>query len=57
MLLALIGRNDEKGSGTVVDFAQAIDRLSGKVKILIQRGRIARPVALPKIAGILDQFI
>ncbi|MGY4348925.1 HKD family nuclease [Bradyrhizobium sp. GM7.3] len=57
MLLALIGRNDEKGSGTVVDFAQAIDRLSGKVKILVQRGRIARPVALPKIAGILDQFV
>lgn len=57
MLLALIGRNNENGSGTVVDFAQAIERLSGKVKIIIQRGRIARPVALPKIAGILDQFI
>lgn len=56
-LLALIGKNNDKGSGTAVDFAQAIDRLAGKVQILIQRGRIARPVALPKIAGILDQFI
>jgi hypothetical protein len=56
-LLALIGRNDDKGSGTAVDLAQAIDGLRDRVRILIQRGRIARPVALPKIAGILDQFI
>lgn len=56
-LLALIGRNNDKGGGTAVDFAQAIDNLRGKVCILIQRGRIARPVALPRIAGILDQFI
>lgn len=50
-LLALMGHNDEKGSGTVINFAQAVEGLAGKVKILIQRGRIARPVALPKIAG------
>lgn len=56
-LLALIGRNDEKGSGTAVDFAEAIDTLRDRVRIIIQRGRIARPVALPRIAGILDQFI
>lgn len=56
-LLALIGRNDEKGSGTAVDFAEAIDKLRDRVKIIIQRGRIARPIALPRIAGILDQFI
>ncbi len=56
-LLALIARNNDKGSGTAVDFAQAIDSLRGKVHILIQRGRIARPIALPKIAGILDQFV
>lgn len=56
-LLALVGKNNEKGSGSAVDFTQAIDRLAGKVQILIQRGRIARPVVLPKIAGILDQFI
>ena len=56
-LLALIGRNNDKGSGTAVDFAEAIDRLRDHVRIIIQRGRIARPVALPRIAGILDQFI
>jgi hypothetical protein len=46
-LLALIGRNNDKGSGTAVDFAEAIDRLRDHVRIIIQRGRIARPVALP----------
>lgn len=56
-LLALIGRNNDKGSGTAADFAEAIDRLRDHVKIIIQRGRIARPVVLPRIAGILDQFI
>jgi hypothetical protein len=57
VLLALIGRNNDKGSGTAVDFADAIDKLRDRVKIIIQRGRIARPIALPRIAGILDQFI
>jgi hypothetical protein len=56
-LLALIGRNNDKGSGTAVDFAEAIDTLRDRVRIIIQRGRIARPIALPRIAGILDQFI
>jgi hypothetical protein len=56
-LLALIGRNNDKGSGTAADFAEAIDAMRDKVRILIQRGRIARPLRLPKIAGILDQFI
>lgn len=56
-LLAMIGRNNDKGSGTAVDFAEAIDRLRDRVRIIIQRGRIARPMALPRIAGILDQFI
>ncbi|WP_437197715.1 hypothetical protein [Roseovarius sp. MS2] len=55
-LLALIGRNNEKAAHSV-DFAQAIDTLRDRVRIIIQRGRIARPVALPRIAGILDQFI
>lgn len=56
-LLALIGRNNEKGSGAAIDFAEAIDQLRDRVRIIIQRGRIARPVALPKVAGILDQFV
>jgi HKD family nuclease len=57
MLLTLIGRNNEKGSGAAIDFAEAIDQLRDRVRIIIQRGRIARPVTLPKVAGILDQFV
>lgn len=57
MMLALIGRNDEKGSGAAIDFAEAVDQLRDRVRIIIQRGRIARPAALPKVAGILDQFV
>jgi hypothetical protein len=57
MLLALIGRNNEKGSGAAIDFAEAVDQLRDRVRIIIQRGRIARPVALPRVAGILDQFV
>jgi len=57
MLLALIGRNNEKGSGAAIDFAEAVDQLRDRVRVVIQRGRIARPLALPKVAGILDQFV
>jgi hypothetical protein len=56
-LLALIGRNNDKGSGAAVDFAEAVDQLRDRVRIIIQRGRIARPIALPRVAGILDQFV
>ncbi|MDH4986919.1 phospholipase D family protein [Aminobacter anthyllidis] len=56
-LLALIGRNNEKGSGAAIDFAEAVDQLRDRVRIIIQRGRIARPVVLPRVAGILDQFV
>lgn len=57
MLLALIGRNNEKGSGAAIDFAEAVDQLRHRVRIIVQRGRIVRPVALPRVAGILDQFL
>lgn len=57
MLLALIGRNNEKGSGAAIDFAEAVDQLRDRVRIIIQRGRIVRSIALPRVAGILDQFV
>lgn len=57
MLLALIGRNNERGSGSAIDFAEAVDQLRSRVRIMVQRGRIARPVGLPKVTGILDQFV
>jgi hypothetical protein len=56
-LLALAGRHQDDGSGKKTDLAEAVERLSGKVKILIQRGGLARPKRIPAIAGVLDQFI
>lgn len=57
MLLALIGRNNEKGSGAAIDFAEAVDQLRHRVRIMVQRGRILRSVAQPRVVGILDQFV
>ncbi|MEK1912478.1 MAG: hypothetical protein AAAB21_20200 [Pseudomonas chlororaphis] len=57
MLLALIGRNNEKGSGAAIDFSEAVDQLRHGVRIMVQRGRIVRSVELPRVAGILDQFV
>ena len=56
-LLALCGRNDDDGSGSIADFAEAIEALRGRAHFLVQRGRIARPSRLPTLAGILDQFV
>lgn len=56
-LLALAGLDDERGSGSKVDLANAIEALKGRVKVLAQRGRVALPAKTPKILGILDQFV
>lgn len=56
-LLALCGRNDGNGSGSIADFAQAVEALRGRARFMVQRGRIARPSRLPVLAGILDQFV
>src|SRR6266702_3832117 len=56
-LLALAARDNDGGSGCKTDLAEAIELLRGKVRILIQRGRFARPRRIPLIAGILDQFV
>ena len=56
-LLALCGRNDDDGSGSIADFAEALETLRDKTRFLVQRGRIARPARLPTLAGVLDQFV
>ena len=57
VLLALCGRSDDKGSGSIAGFAEAVETLRGKARFMVQRGRIARPSRLPTLAGILDQFV
>jgi len=56
-LLALAGKDSDAGRGSPSDFADAVERLRGKVRIIIQRGRLAKMRKTPRIAAVLDQFV
>lgn len=56
-LLALAGKDSDAGRGSPSDFADAVERLRGKVRIVIQRGRLAKMRRTPRIAAVLDQFV
>jgi len=56
-LLALAGKDSDAGRGSASDFADAIERLRGRVRIVIQRGRLAKMRRTPRIAAVLDQFV
>ena len=56
-LLALTGRNNEAGSGNAADFAESVERMRNRLRVIVQRGRLQRPATLPRIAGVLDQFV
>lgn len=57
VLLALAGKDSDAGRGSASDFADAVERLRGKVRIVVQRGRLARMRRTPRIAAVLDQFV
>lgn len=56
-LLALAGKDNDSGGGSASDFADAVERMRGKTRIVIQRGRLARMRRTPRIAAVLDQFV
>jgi hypothetical protein len=56
-LLALAGKDTDAGRGSPSNFADAVERLRGKVRIVIQRGRLAKMRRTPRIAAVLDQFV
>lgn len=56
-LLALAGKDTDAGRGSPSDFADAVERLRGKVRVIIQRGRLAKMHRTPRIAAVLDQFV
>ncbi|MCB0197015.1 MAG: hypothetical protein KDJ65_34020 [Anaerolineae bacterium] len=56
-LLALAGLDDDRGSGSKVDFANAYEQLRDRVKILVQAGRLAWPGKKIPVLAILDRFI
>lgn len=56
-LLALAGLDDDRGSGSKVDFANAIEQLADRVRLVAQAGRLVAPAKTPKILVILDRFV
>lgn len=56
-LLALAGLDDDRGSGSKVDFANAYEQLRGKIHILAQAGQIACPGRNMPVLAILDRFL
>lgn len=56
-LLALAGLDDDRGSGSKVDFANTIESLRNRVRILVQAGRAVAPARSPKVLTILDRFV
>lgn len=56
-LLALAGKDNDAGGGSPSDFADGVESLRGKARIVIQRGRLARMRRTPRVAAVLDQFV
>jgi hypothetical protein len=56
-MLALAGLDDDRGSGSKVDFANAYERTRGRFRVLAQVGRVASPGSAASILAIIDQFI
>ena len=56
-LLALAGLDDDRGSGSKVDFANAVDQLADRVRLVAQAGRLVAPAKTPKILTILDRYV
>jgi len=56
-LLAFAGLDDDRGSGTKIDLAEACEMLRRRVRFVVQRGRVSLPRKTSRIVGICDQFI
>lgn len=56
-LLALAGKDNDAGRGSPSDFADAVEKLRGNARFVIQRGRLAKMRRTPRVAAVLDQFV
>jgi hypothetical protein len=56
-LLALAGRDDERGSGSRVGLAHALLELRGRAFVILQRGRLTAPRQGGAALRILDRFV
>lgn len=57
VILALAGLDDDRGTGSKVDFANAVDSLADRVRLVAQAGRLIAPPKSPKILAILDRYV
>ncbi|MBA3973805.1 MAG: hypothetical protein C0504_06255 [Candidatus Solibacter sp.] len=56
-LLALVELDDDRGSGSKVDFANAFDRLHGRFSVVCQRGRTISPGRNVLVLKLMDRFL
>lgn len=56
-LLAIAGLDDDRGSGSKVDFVTAIERTTDRVRLIHQAGRLVAPTKTPRILSILDRYV
>ena len=56
-LLSLAGLDDDRGSGSKVDLANAVDQLADRVRLVVQAGRLVAPAKTPRILTILDRYV
>jgi HKD family nuclease len=56
-LLALAGLDDDRGSGSKVDFANAFERLNGRFRVLCQCGRVLEPIRNTLVLNLMDRFV
>ena len=57
VLLALAGRDDDRGSGSAVDLADTIEELRRRVVFLVQKGRMSVPIKAQTVLKVLDNFV
>ena len=57
IMLTLAGLDDERGSGSKVDFATAHEKLRDRLRFIVQAGRMTTPKGKPAILGIMDRFV
>lgn len=56
-LLALAGLDDDRGSGSKVDFANSFERLNGRFRVICQCGRVLEPIRNALILNLMDRFV
>jgi len=56
-LLSLAGLDDDRGSGSKIDFATAFERLKGRFRVLCQRGRLMTPQRSTIVLNLMDRFV